>query len=101
MEQIKLNYYENQNIRRAINVHMRHIRNIDDKADCEQEIWSNLYAFMPLDESEAIKLVDRSAMKFRRNYIDKNAGQFESGDTDYNSLGDGCYERKAHRSPAD
>jgi hypothetical protein len=101
METIKLNYYENNVIRRAINLHMKHIKNTQDKQDCEQEVWANLYAFMPLDEEEAIKIVDSSAMRFRRNYIDKNKSEYEFIENDSYNLGDGCYQRKAHMSPAD
>ncbi|MBA4274069.1 MAG: hypothetical protein C0436_00285 [Alphaproteobacteria bacterium] len=101
METIKLNYYENETIRRAINTHMRHIRCLEDRQDCEQEIWANLYAFMPLDEDEAVKIIDRSAMRFRRNYINPTRGQYEARDNDAYDLGDGNYQRIAHRSPAD
>jgi hypothetical protein len=101
MEQIKLNYYENGTIRRAINTHMRHIRCHEDRQDCEQEIWENLYAFMPLDEDEAVRIIDRAAMRFRRSYINPAKSEYEFIDNDAYYLGDGNYQKKAHRSPAD
>lgn len=64
-----LDYYENPRIRSAISIHESHIHNREDREDCRQEIFAELYDFMPLDEDEAIRLVDKVAMRFRRGAI--------------------------------
>jgi hypothetical protein len=94
----QFDYFNNPSINSAIGVHMRHIKNREDQADCRQEIYANLYDFMPLDTDEAITLIDRVAMKFRRNSINKHSGQYEYEDWD---AVPGGYKRKAHMSPAD
>jgi hypothetical protein len=62
-----LDYYNNPKILKAINVNLRHIKNGFDREDCQQEIFAELYDFMPLDEEEAIRLVDRVAYRFKYN----------------------------------
>jgi len=94
-------YYTNPDILSAINTHMRHIKNVDDREDCRQEIFANLYDFMPLDQDEAIRLVDKIAMRFRRSYIDEHIGECEIKPYDSVDLGDGNYQRKAHTGSAD
>ena len=101
MEQIKLDYYKNENILKAISVHMKHIKCHEDREDCKQEIWANLYAFMPLDEDEAIRLVDSSAMRFRRHYVDVSKNQYEILENDRHTLGDGNYQSVAYMGSAD
>lgn len=97
----KFDYFDNPDIISAINTHMKHIKNADDRSDCRQEIYTNLYAFMPLDTDEAIKLVDSTAMKFRRSYIDPHKAEYEIPKYDVIDLGDGNYQRKAHFGSAD
>lgn len=94
-------YYTNPDILSAINTHMRHIKNADDREDCRQEIFANLYDFMPLDTDDAIRLVDKIAMRFRRSYIDPHKGEYEVKEYDRISLGDGNYQRKSHIGSAD
>ena len=73
-------YYQNKNILAAINTNVRHIRNKFDREDCQQEIWSELYSFMPIGESEAIDIVNRIARRFK--YYDNKHNQSEIGLTE-------------------
>jgi hypothetical protein len=60
-----LDYYKNPTILAAINTNIRHIKNRHDREDCKQEIFAELYDFMPLNEEEAIRLINRTASKFK------------------------------------
>ena len=72
-----LDYYNNPEIISAIRLHETKIKNREDREDCRQEIFTELYDFMPLDTDEAIKIVDRVGIKFRRNV--KNVYENEIG----------------------
>jgi len=73
-------YYQNKNILAAINTNVRHIRNRFDREDCQQEIWTELYSFMPMDEDEAIKIINKIAYRFK--YHDNKHNQSEIGLTE-------------------
>ena len=95
-------YYQNPAIKSAIKNRLRYVRGDFDKEDCRQEIFAELYDYMPLDETEALKIVERVGRKFVRNI--KKDYMFTSEYRDYQdweSLGDGNYKRRAHFSPAD
>ena len=72
-----LDYYENPVILAAINTNIRHICNRFDREDCKQEIFAELYDFMPLNESDAVRLVNKVARKFK--YHDMVRNQKEIG----------------------
>lgn len=97
-----LDYYNNPEILRAINFQIKFIKNKCDVEDCRQEIWSNLYDFMPLNTDDAVKLVNTVGVRFRRaankEYVE--TAPYKDG-IDFDILGDGNYQRKAHISPAD
>jgi len=97
----KFDYFTNPDIISAINTHMKHIKNAEDREDCRQEIYTNLYAFMPFDTEDAIRLVDKSAMKFRRVYIDHHKNEYEIQKYDRIDLGDGNSMKRAHFGTAD
>jgi hypothetical protein len=59
-------YYDNPEILSAIKLHESRIKCREDREDCRQEIYAELYDFMPLDISEAVKIIDRVGIKFRR-----------------------------------
>ena len=61
-----LDYYNNPIIRSNIEKQTRGIKNSHDAEDCRQEIFAELYDFMPLDEDESIRLIERVGRKFRR-----------------------------------
>jgi hypothetical protein len=97
-----LDYYQNENILKAIRYEMNYIQTRSEREDCKQEIFAELYDFMPLDEYEAIKIVRKASRRFRRksakNYI--TTASYKDG-LDWLDMGYGRYERKAHWSPAD
>jgi hypothetical protein len=67
-----LDYYNNPIIISAIGKQTRSIKNDQDIEDCRQEIFAELYDFMPLDDDESLKLIERVGRKFRRN-VQKSA----------------------------
>ncbi len=56
---------------------MRHIKNICDREDCQQEIFVELYTFMPLSEDDAIRLVNQVSRRFK--YREKQLNEKEIG----------------------
>jgi hypothetical protein len=62
-----LDYYNNPEITSYIGQVMAHIKNKEDREDCRQEIFAELYDFMPLDVAESRLLIKRIAMKFARS----------------------------------
>ena len=95
-------YYKNPIILDAINDELRHIKGSQDREDCNQEIFAELYDFMPLDDDEAKKIVKRVGHKFyykiKQDY-QKTAPYVDWKDWD--DLGDGNYQRKSHIGSAD
>jgi hypothetical protein len=94
-------YYKNQSILVAIEQETSRIKGSFDKQECQQEIFAELYDFMPLDDEEAIKIVNKVGRKYRRDAKKNYAGTAEY--RDYNDWFpiSGGYQRKAHMSPAD
>jgi hypothetical protein len=70
-------YYKNPRILSAIEKNVCRIKNYHDREDCRQEIFTELYSFMPFDENESIRLVNKVARKFQRADIKSNT--FETG----------------------
>jgi hypothetical protein len=97
----KYDYYTNPQVLSAIGLHLRHIKNDSDREDFRQEIFANLYDFMPIETNETIRLIDKVAMRFRREYIDQNKGDCEHKGDAYIYLGDGNYQKKAHMGASD
>jgi hypothetical protein len=93
-------YYKNETILKAISFELNRIKGGYDKEDCKQEIFAELYDFMPLDESTAVKIVSRVGRRYRRN-AKTNYVSTCPNDDDYYNLGDGNYMRKAHYGSAD
>lgn len=62
-----LDYYNNQEILRYIRSTMSHIKSREEREDCNQEIFAELYDFMPLDMDEAKRIIKRVSMKFERS----------------------------------
>lgn len=62
----KFDYIGNKAIENAITLHLRYIHNSEDREDFRQEIYAELYDVFPEIEEEAVRLVNRIAMKFRR-----------------------------------
>jgi hypothetical protein len=95
-------YYQNPKILKAIHFQLKYLKGAADREDCRQEIFSELYDFMPLDDDEAVRIVNRVGCKYRGRAKANYQKTVEYRDyNDWANLGDGCYERKAHRSPAD
>jgi hypothetical protein len=95
-------YYRNKNILRAIAHQTNRIRGEMDKEECRQEIFAELYDFMPLDENEALTIVNRVGVKFRRRMGDNYRQTAPYRDwSDWEPLGDGNYMKKAHYGSAD
>jgi hypothetical protein len=61
-----LDYYNNPILTAYIKSELRHITNNEDREDCQQEIFAELYDFMPLDENDAKRLIKRVCVKFER-----------------------------------
>jgi hypothetical protein len=96
-------YYRNKTILRAIAHQTNRIRGEMDKEECRQEIFAELYDFMPLDEDEALAIVNRVGVRYRRRLGDdfRNAPAQLRDWTEWESLGDGNYMKKAHYGSAD
>lgn len=62
-----LDYYQNPEIVKYIKDVTFRIANTQDKEDCNQEIFAELYDFMPLDLAEVKRIIKRVAMKFERD----------------------------------
>jgi hypothetical protein len=93
-------YYKNPEIIEAISKETMRIKGSFDKEECKQEIFSELYDFMPMDIEEAKRLIFKIGKRYRRKlgYNYKSTSPFSD---DWIPLGDGCYERKCHMHPAD
>lgn len=61
-----LDYYQNPSIVEYMALAMSRITRYEDREDCRQEIFAELYDFMPLDIEEAKRIVKRIAMRFER-----------------------------------
>lgn len=61
-----LDYYNNPEIVSFMKQETAYIKNHEDRQDCEQEIFANLYDFMPLDVRDATKLIKRTCERFKR-----------------------------------
>lgn len=59
-------YYTNPEIIKYIKKELKYIANIEDKEDCRQDIFSDLYAFMPLDIYQSKKVIKNVCEKFKR-----------------------------------
>mgnify|MGYP006991940830 CR=1 FL=1 len=72
-------YYNNINIVSAIDKHCKYIHNHLDREDFRQEVFAELYDFMPGSESDSIKLVNKIASRFRKetNKIHNNEMSIE------------------------
>lgn len=62
-----LDYFQNKDILDYMSSAMRHIRNSEDREDCRQEMFAELYDFMPLDLEESKRIIKRVAMRFERD----------------------------------
>lgn len=98
-------YYNNPEILSAIKSETSRIKGLESKEDCEQEIFAELYDFMPMDTDEAVSIVYRVGRKFRRNIKNDYATTTDYKDYhDYNDwmkLGDGNYMKRSHIGSAD
>lgn len=61
----QLDYLQNDEILKVINFNLRFIKRPEDREDFRQEIWAELYDFMPQTTDDAIQLIDRAASKFK------------------------------------
>jgi hypothetical protein len=59
-------YYKNPILIKAIDKHASYLKSHFDKEDFRQEVFAELYDFMPIDDSEAIKLINKVAFRFRK-----------------------------------
>jgi hypothetical protein len=95
-------YYKNPIILSEIHKELNRIKNGDDREDCKQEIYAELYDFMPMDDEDAIRIVRRIGRRFRREAGHHYATTAEYRDwNDWENLGNGNYMRKAHYGSAD
>jgi hypothetical protein len=60
-----LDYYSNPEIVKYIESEVSYIKSYEDREDCQQEIWAELYDFMPLNVLESKRLIKRVAEKFK------------------------------------
>jgi hypothetical protein len=51
---------------KAIENHCIRIKNKCDKEDFRQEVFAELYDFMPIDEEESLRLINKVSLRFRR-----------------------------------
>jgi len=61
------NYYSNPLIISRITQLTKGITVNEDKEDCKQQIWTDLYGLMPLSDKESLKIIERIAKRFKRN----------------------------------
>lgn len=61
-----LDYYSNPEISSFIKSELAYIKNAEDREDCSQEIFAELYDFMPLDVADSRRLIKRVCEKFKR-----------------------------------
>jgi hypothetical protein len=61
-----LDYYNNPVITSSMKRELSYIKNREDREDCSQEIYAEIYTLMPMDNEEAIRLVKRVSEKFKR-----------------------------------
>jgi hypothetical protein len=92
-------YYKNPIILTAIKYETDRIRGQFDKEECKQEIFAELYDFMPLDDEEALKLVYRVGRRYRRSIKEHYCSTGPHND-DWFPVANG-WQRKCHTSPAD
>lgn len=93
-------YYGNEEIQRAIGYEIAHIRNAQDKEDCRQEVFAELYDFMPIDTEEAIRIVRKIGARFRRDVVRKS--KREVGElAERNDIDNGNYQMQNMTSPWD
>jgi hypothetical protein len=59
-------YYQNETITSRISLLTSKIQSREDKEDCQQEIWAELYDFMPITTDEALTIIERVAKKYKR-----------------------------------
>ena len=60
-------YYHNPKITARINALTYRIASNEDREDCRQEIWAELYDFMPMTDDDAIRLIEKVAKRYKRN----------------------------------
>jgi len=60
-------YYNNPEITSYIKSEIGYITNREDREDCQQEIFAELYCFMPLDVTDSRRLIRRVCKKFKRS----------------------------------
>lgn len=85
----QLDYYQNPEILSAIGQNMRFVKNREDREDLQQELWAVLYDFMPPSTEDAIKLIDRTAAKFK--YRVKKIAEYEAS-WDFDCTGESVHE---------
>lgn len=61
-----LDYYQDPQLVAYMGRELSYITNREDREDCQQEIFAELYNWMPLDILEAKRLVKRVCEKFKR-----------------------------------
>lgn len=97
-----LDYYKNPQILSAISYQVNRIKGAYDKEECQQEIYAELYDFMPLDIEDAQRIINRVGCKYRRHikkdYV--NTAPYRDW-ADWSDLGSGSYQRKCHIGSAD
>jgi hypothetical protein len=59
-------YYKNPILINAIEKHSSYIHAHCDKEDFRQEVYAELYDFMPIDDEESIRLINKIAFRFRK-----------------------------------
>jgi hypothetical protein len=77
-----LDYYNNPEITSFIKIELSFIKNKEDREDCNQEIFAELYDFMPLDVTESRRLIKRVCEKFKRTsrcIAENETGLYEAG----------------------
>lgn len=72
-------YYLNPQLINAIDKHNTYIRNGCDKEDFKQEVFAELYDYMPINNEEAIRIINKVAFRFRKaiSIIDANDSDIE------------------------
>ena len=70
-------YYKNPTVTKTIDRFLRYIKNQSDRDDFAQEVYAELYDFMPPTDEDSIRLINKVADKFQRSV--KRIDTFESG----------------------
>jgi hypothetical protein len=95
---ISTDYISNLEITRLISWQTKRFRNTEDKDDCKQDIYAELYAFSPIDIDEAMTIINRVSRRHLRRVVRISETEIAVRPPTFN---DGHYMKGCHTSPWD